>query len=214
MGLGMDVATADSADTQHLLQRIRAGEQQAREQLFARHRAFLLRFVRLRADPQLRARLDPSDIVQETQIIALRRLENYLDSPKLCFRLWLRQLAYDQLLQLRRRHVRTKGRTVERDVSLPADSSVHLASRLLAVTAAPSTELLKKEFIARVRAAVLELADADREIVLLRNFEELSNQEVVQLLGIKAATASRRYGRALIRLREILMRHGLEKWEH
>jgi RNA polymerase sigma-70 factor (ECF subfamily) len=209
----MDVVAADSADTQQLLERVRAGEQQAREQLFAKHRAFLVRFVRLRADPSLRARLDPSDVVQETQLIALRRLDNYLQDPKLCFRLWLRQLAYDQLLQIRRRHVKAKGRTLERDVHLPEDSSVQLAWRLFSAGSAPSTELLKKEFAARVREAVQELPDADREIVLLRNFEELSNQEVVQLLGIKPATASRRYGRALIRLREILVRRGMKNSE-
>src|SRR5207245_3178437 len=126
--------------------------------------------------------------------------------------LWLRQLAYDQVLQLRRRHLKAKRRSVERDVYLPEDSSVHLAWRLLSGAPGPATELLNKEFGARVRDAVQELLEADREIVVLRNFEELSNQEVAQLLGIKPAAASQRYGRALITLREILVRRGLGDW--
>src|ERR671936_2964469 len=142
----MDALGSDSADTQQLLWQVRAGQPEAREQLFARHRAFLVRFVQLRADPKLAARLDPSDIVQETQLEALRRLEEYLANPRLCFRLWLRQLAYDQLLQLRRRHLKAKRRSVERDVYLPEDSSVQLAWRLVSAAPGPSSEFLRKEF--------------------------------------------------------------------
>jgi RNA polymerase sigma-70 factor (ECF subfamily) len=209
----MDTRGVDSPATELLLQRVRAGEQEAREELFSRYRAFLLRFVKVRADPRLAARLDPSDIVQEAQVEALRRLGEYLANPRLCFRLWLRQLAYDRLLQLRRMHLKARRRSVERDVHLPEDSSVHLARQLLSATPGPTTELLQKEFGARVRDAVQNLSEVDREIVVLRNFEELSNQEAAQLLGIKPAAASQRYGRALIRLREILLCRGLDDRE-
>jgi RNA polymerase sigma-70 factor (ECF subfamily) len=209
----MDALAIDSADTQHLLRQVRAGEQKAKERLFARHRPFLRRFVALRADPRLRTRLDPSDVVQETQLEAYRRLDDYLANPKLCFRLWLRQLAYDRLLQLRRRHLKTKRRSVERDTPLPEDSAVQLASRLLSASSEPAVQLLMKEFARRVREAVHQLPEPDREIVLLRNFEELSNHEAAQLLDIKLATASQRYGRALIRLREILLDRGLKESE-
>jgi RNA polymerase sigma-70 factor, ECF subfamily len=209
----MDALATDSADTQYLLQQVCAGEPKAKEQLFARHRSFLRRFVAFRADPRLRARLDPSDLVQETQLEALRRLDDYLANPKLCFRLWLRQLAYDRLLQLRRRHLKAKRRNVERDVHLPEDSSVQLAQQLLSATPEPSVELVKTEVARRVREAVQQLPEADSEIVLLRNFEGLSNQEAAQLLDIKPATASQRYGRALIRLRDILLGRGLKESE-
>src|SRR4029077_11093401 len=98
-----------------------------------------------------------------------------------------------------------KQRSLEREVYLPEDSSVHLALRFLSETPGPASELLKKEFTERIRDAVQELPELDKEIVILRNFEELSNQEVAQLLEIKPAAASQRYGRALIRLREILL---------
>jgi len=205
----MDSLPADSADTQQLLQRVRAGEQKARDRLFAKHRPFLRRFVALRSDPRLRARFDPSDLVQETQLEALRRLEGYLAEPTLSFRLWLRQLAYDRLLHLRRDHFKAQRRSVRREVQLPEDSSVQLARQLLSATPGPSAQLLNKEFARRVREAVHELPEADQEMVLLRNFEGLSNQEAAQLLNIKPATASQRYGRALIRLREILLDRGL-----
>ena len=201
----MNVLAANSADTEQLLHQVRAGEPQARNELFSKHRDFLHRFVALRTSRMLQARLDPSDVVQETQLEALRRLDEYLARPTLCFRLWLRQLAYDRLLQLRRRHVRAQCRSVNRDIHLPEDSSVQLARQLLSASPEPSAELLNKELVRRIREAVHQLPEADREMVLLRDFEGLSNQEAAQLLDLKSATASQRYGRALIRLRGILL---------
>src|SRR5262245_4178971 len=101
----MAQAPGDSAETQRLLERVRAGDRTAREELFARHQSYLLAFVGLRLDPKLRARVDPSDVVQEAQLDALRRLEGYLHEPAMPFRLWMRQLTFDRLLMLRRRHV-------------------------------------------------------------------------------------------------------------
>jgi RNA polymerase sigma-70 factor (ECF subfamily) len=209
----MDGLAVDSADTQLLLAQVRAGEPKAKERLFARHRPFLRRFVALWADPKLRARLDPSDVVQETQLEALRRLDDYLAKPTLSFRLWLRQIAFDRLLQLRRRHLKAKRRSVERDIHLPEQSSVQLARQLISAAPGPRMELLNKEFARRVREAVQLLPEADREMVRLRSFEELSNQEAAQVLDLRPATASQRYGRALIKLREILLDRGLNKSE-
>jgi RNA polymerase sigma-70 factor (ECF subfamily) len=109
--------------------------------------------------------------------------------------------------------LKTKLRSVESEVHLPENSSVQLARQLLAAAPEPSVELLNKEFARRVREAVNLLPEADREMVLLRNFEELSNQEAAQLLHLKPTTASQRYGRALIRLREILLDRGLNESE-
>lgn|SRR5262249_15169212 len=95
----------DSAETQRLLAQIRSGAANAVDRLLERHRPYLLRLVQVRLDPRIRARVDPSDVVQEAQIEAVRRLDDYLERPSLPFRLWLRHIAQDRLLMLRRRHV-------------------------------------------------------------------------------------------------------------
>ncbi len=97
-----------------------------------------------------------------------------------------------------------RRRTVTREAAWPEDSSLALARQLLASGTSPSARLAASELAHRVQQAVAQLPEADREIVLLRNFEGLSNQEVAQLLEIKPATASQRYGRALMRLRTLL----------
>jgi RNA polymerase sigma-70 factor (ECF subfamily) len=209
----MEELMPDSAETLALLRQIRAGDKAAFEQLFAEHRRQLRRFVELRLDPRLRARVDASDVVQETQMEVLSRLADFLERQPMPFRLWLRKTAYERLLKIRRRHVEAAQRSLEREVPLPDRSSLVLAQELLAAGSTPSQHLDKREVARRVRQAVGQLAQTDREILLMRNFEGMSNQEVAQVLHIRPATASQRFGRALLRLRKLLLSGGLTEDE-
>jgi RNA polymerase sigma-70 factor (ECF subfamily) len=203
----------DSGATQELLQRAQAGDSQALEELFAGYRPYLRQFVALRLDSKLRPRLDPSDVVQEAQMEAARRLKSYLEGPPMPFRLWLLQIAQDRLCNLHRHHVATARRAVGREQPLPEQSSAMLAEQLLASGSTPSQRMGRHELARRLRQALAQLSDADREILLLRNFEGLSNQEVGLLLGIDAAAASQRHGRAMLRLHKVLVATGFKESE-
>jgi RNA polymerase sigma-70 factor (ECF subfamily) len=199
----------DSAETQRLLELVRMGAPRALDQLFARHRPFLSQLVELRMDARLRQRVDPSDVVQEAQLEATRRLEAYLQAPRLPFRLWLRELTQDRLLMLRRFHVGTARRAVGREVALPDRSSLLLAQQLVSRGAAPGQRLDQEQLARRVRQAVGQLPDTDREVLLMRTFEGLSFEEVSLALGIDVAAVRKRHGRALLRLGKILAAGGL-----
>jgi RNA polymerase sigma-70 factor (ECF subfamily) len=199
----------DSGETQDLLRRAQAGQSLAFDELFGRFRDYLRQFVQLRIDPKLRARVDPSDVVQEAQLEAARRLKGYAEGPPMPFRLWLRQIAQDRLFNLHRRHVRTARRAVGREQPMPERSSLLLARQLLAAGSTPSQQMSRREQARRLRQAMTQLSEADREILLLRNFEGLSNQEAGHLLGIVPAAASQRHGRAMLRLHKVLVERGL-----
>jgi RNA polymerase sigma-70 factor (ECF subfamily) len=199
----------DSEETERLLRQARAGEAQAFDRLFAGHRPYLRRVVELRLDPRLGPRVDASDVVQETQIEALRRLGAYLERRPLPFRLWLRQIACDCALKARRQHLGTARRNLAREVALPEPSSLALAEQLAAGGSTPSRQLDRRELARRLREAVERLPKADREVILLRHFEGLSNQEVGCLLGEAPNTVSKRHGRALLRLHKLLFAGGL-----
>src|SRR5207248_901070 len=139
--------------------------------------------------------------------------DTYLQEPPMPFRLWLRRIAYDRLLMLRRHHVGAAQRTTRRDVALPDPSSLRLAEQLLAHGSTPSQHLVQRELIRRVHRALALLPEGERELLIMRNLEGLANQEAAQLLGIDPATASRRYGRAVLRLRAILLEHGFPESE-
>jgi RNA polymerase sigma-70 factor (ECF subfamily) len=205
----MDDPTPDCAETQRLLEQVGAGDRLAFEQLFTRHRPFLRQVVELRLDPRLRARVDPSDVVQETQLEAFRRLGDYLERRPMPFRLWLRKTACERLLMAQRHHAGAARRAVGREVPLPDASSLQLAQQLLAGGSTPSQRLDREEVAGRVRQALALLSENDREILLLRNLEMLSNQEAANVLQIDPAAASQRYGRALLRLRKLLIAGGL-----
>ena len=205
----MDEITPDSAETEILLGQMRSGNPEAFEQLCTRHRPGLKQFIELRLDARMRARVDASDVVQETQMEVFHRLSDFLQRLPMPFRLWLRKTAYERLLKIQRYHIEVAGRTVRREVALPDHSSLQLAQQLLAPSSTPSQHLDKREVMRRVRQALARLSEPDREILLMRNTEGLSNQEAAQVLGIEPATASQRFGRALLRLRKLLMEGGL-----
>jgi RNA polymerase sigma-70 factor (ECF subfamily) len=205
----MAEAKPNSAETTRLLERARTGERQAFEELFRRHRAFVRQVIDLRLDDRLRSRVDPSDIVQETQLEAFRKLADYLEREPMPFRLWLRSTAYERLQTARRHHLGAGRRSVERECPLPEGSSLCLAEHFLSRGSSPSHELSRRELADEVQKAMGGLSEADREILIMRNLEMLSNHEVAQVLQIAPATASQRYGRALLRLRQLLIERNL-----
>lgn len=200
----MDGSGADASDTELLLQKAKTGDQSAFATLFARHQAFLHRFVELRLDPKLRARVDPSDVIQETHLEAFNRLEDFLARKPMPFRLWLRQTAHDRMLKLRRQHLAASRRAVDREMRLPDRSSIMLAEQFFANDSTPSKRAVRKEDAERIQKALASLAEPDREILLMRNLEGLSHAEIGRIQEIDEAAARKRYGRALLRLRKVL----------
>jgi len=198
-----------SAETQQLLDRARAGDAAARDALLARHRESVRRMIELRLDPAIAQRLDASDVVQEVLLEANRRLHDYLAAPAMPFHLWLRHMARDHIIDAHRRHHRAQKRGVERERPLARPdwaerSSLDLASQLVNPEHTPASAAIRHELERRLHEAIAQLDDDDREVILMRHFEQLANQEVAQALGLTDAAASMRYLRALRRLRDLL----------
>ncbi len=202
------MTSAQTPDTDHLLDRLRQGDESARQHLLARHRTRLRQMVAFHLDQRLKARIDPSDVVQEVLVEADQKLATYLRDRPLPFYPWLRQLAWDHLIDLRRRHIQAGKRSVTREephvLDLPDESAVELASRLLDLGSSPSEHLLRSEMRQRVREALERLRPPDREILVLRHLEQLSPAEIAAILGIREGTVKVRILRALERLRTLL----------
>jgi RNA polymerase sigma-70 factor (ECF subfamily) len=200
----MPSAEHDSQETEDLLEQAAAGDAQAGDRLLQRHRPRLREFVEVHLEPALRARLDASDVVQEAQMEAARRLPDFLRRRPMPFRLWLRKTAYERLLMLRRRHRGAARRATGREVQLPDRSSLALAERLLAPNSSPSRRADREEQAGRVRQALARLTATEREVLLMRHYEDLSYEEIGCILGVEAAAVRKRAGRALVRLHKAL----------
>jgi len=199
--------------TEEMLDQVRRGESDAVERLLGAYREPLRRMIGLRLDPALAARLDASDVVQEVLVEVHRRLSDYLRNPAMPFPLWLRHIAKDHLIDAHRRHRVARRRSMDREQPLaPArigdESSFELAGQLLDQELTPASEAVRRELQRRLETAIAALPDADREVILLRHGEQLSNQETAEALGTTEAAASMRYLRAVRKLRSALLPGG------
>jgi RNA polymerase sigma-70 factor (ECF subfamily) len=206
------MGTTNSCDpdpSDELLRRAGAGDQHALAELFDRYRDRLRRMVRLRMDRRLRGRVDPSDVLQEAQVEILRRAAAYAADPRLPPFLWIRFITGQRLMALHRHHLGARLRSAGQEIALhhgpiPQATSASLAEMLLGRLTSPTQAAQRAEVRLMLQEALNGMDPLDREVLTLRHFEELSNAEVAQLLGLSKTAASNRYIRALERLRESL----------
>ena len=195
--------------TQELLKQAERGDSDAVGRLLERHRQPLRRVIHLRLDRAIQRRVDASDIVQEVMLEASRRLPEYLKNPAMPFHLWLRQMARDRLIDAHRRHQVAERRAIDREQPIKVAgfldrSSIELAADLRDRELTPAAAAMRQELERRFHAVLGQLDDDDREILIMRYFEQLSNQEVAQAVGLSEAAAGMRHLRALRRLRALL----------
>lgn len=195
--------------TEQLLDGIREGKDGAADRLLERHRDPLRRMIEMRMDQKIKQRVDASDIVQEVMIEANRRLQKYLENPVMPFHLWIRQMARDRLIDAHRRHRGSEKRSVDREKAMVAPgamdrSTIELAAQLCDAEMTPAEAATMKELHQRFQNAIEELDENDREIVIMRHVEQLTNQDVAAALDLSEPAASMRYLRAIRKLRTLL----------
>jgi RNA polymerase sigma-70 factor (ECF subfamily) len=205
----MNPGTPLDIDPSRLLDRATTGDQEAWGQLLTYHRQRLRCMIALRLDTRLQGRIDPSDVLQEAFVTASLRLSEYARNPAVPFYVWLRQLTGQQLAYLHRYHLGTKQRDARREISLfgaavPQASSAMLAAQLLGHEPRPSEAAMQAERILRVEEALNQMDPLDREVLALRHFEQLTTREVAQVVGTSENAASKRYLRALSKLKDVL----------
>jgi RNA polymerase sigma-70 factor, ECF subfamily len=195
------------AEIAELLSKVRAGDQKALAELYDRHRDKLRRMVQLRLDHRLAGRVSASDVLQEAYIDAVKRIDHYFAKPDQSFFGWLRLVVGQRLADVHREHLAQKrdaGQEVPINRGAPGADSACLAACLLGDGTSPSHAAARTESFGRLEEALNQMDPLDREVLALRHFEEMSNAETAEILGIQPAAASKRYVRALARLKQIL----------
>lgn len=189
------------------LGRARAGDRAALSTALQALEPRLLRMVDLRLEHALRRRLEPRDVVQDALFEAARRFDEWRADPRIPFHTWLRLICAQALTNAQRKHLGTQKREAGREQALgdrPSVSAANAADFFIASQTSPSQAATREEARALVLRALEELDEMDREILALRHFEDLSNEEAAGELGIEPAAASKRFARALQRLRPAL----------
>lgn len=195
-------------DSQGLWQRAAAGDAHAAHQLLELHRDRLRAMIALRLDHRLSARIDPSDVLQETFVEAHRKFPEYVRTQPIPFYPWLRKIAWERIVQLHRQHLLAQARTVRReeqvDFALPDQSAFDLARRLIHQGSSPSRQAQVEELKARIRSALGRLGQKDREVLVLRFLEQMSIEETAATLELSQEAVKSRQRRALVRFSELI----------
>ena len=178
-------------------------------ELIGRYREKLMRMISVRMDCRIRGKVDGEDILQDVYVESARRIEDYIQRPSVPFFIWLRQITRQVLIDTHRRYLETEMRDVRREATpYTADwscaSSVFLATQLADSLTSPSQCAVRREVVSRMKTALEQLNRRDREVLVLRHLEELSNNEVAEVLRIDRYAASKRYLRALARLKRVM----------
>jgi RNA polymerase sigma-70 factor (ECF subfamily) len=197
----------ESTETNGECRRLIDGGTTALAALYSESRGRLERIVEFRLDPLLRGRVEAADVLQEAYLEIARRLGDYTADPAVSFFVWVRQLTLQTLINIHRRHFREK-RDPGLEVRLgqrPAHStSDSIARQLLDRHTTPSQAAVRAEEAALLHGALESMDEIDREVLALRHFEQLGNNEVAEVLGLSATAASNRYVRAIKRLGDIM----------
>lgn len=202
--------TSDSSvQTKDIERRLRNGDAEALAELFSRERERLWRVIQFRLAEPLRGRLDSDDVLQDAFLAASQRLKHYADSPATSPFIWLRMILNQTLVDLHRQHLGAQKRDAAREVSIDGAqyvqaTSASVAIQLVGAFTSPSGAAARADIHSLVQTAIEQMDPIDREVLALRHFEELTNSEVAETLGIEQKAASIRYIRALRRLKEIL----------
>lgn len=196
------------AEELELRQKLLATPEAVLAEEFTRYHARFRRMVAFRLDPMIAIRVDPDDVLQESWMSAAQRIPSFLSTDRMTFFVWLRLIVLQTIVDVHRRHLGVKKRDAFREVPIDGDQSRNtshaIARQLMGGLTSPSEVVMREESARRLNNAIESMEPIDREILALRHFEELTNKEVADVLGIQTKAASIRYVRALRRLKEML----------
>jgi len=192
-----------------LISQLNDGDDAVLADLFSHYRERLKRIVRFRLDHRLAGRVSESDVIQDSYLSASKRVDHYRSRDDMPFFVWLRLIINQQLADLHRQHLQVEMRDVRKEISLerPAISphtSMAMAAQLVGNATSASRAFSRVERITKLEEALNKMEPIDREVIALRHFEELTNSEVAKVLSIDEQASSKRYVRAMKRMKEIV----------
>lgn len=196
-------------DRQEIVESLKADRDEALARYFSTVENRLKRIVNFRLDYRLGGRVSESDVIQETFVRAAKRIDSFLEKDDMPFFVWLRLEVTQKLHEIHRHHFGAGKRDVRKEMNLRQNqdsgkTSMALAAHIVAQMTSPSRVIERAEQIEFLEKSLNDMNELDREVIALRHFEELTNIETAEILNIETAAASKRYLRALKRLREIM----------
>ncbi|MBI3863199.1 MAG: sigma-70 family RNA polymerase sigma factor [Planctomycetia bacterium] len=199
------MAFSSSINVCDLLQKARDGDESARDRLFQACRNYVAIAARAEMASWLKAKVDASDLVQQTLLEAHRGLANFRGTTEAEWTAWLRRILVHNAADFVRRFHGVEKRRAGREVALDGgDDSGRLGPQPAADDLSPSQVLLQKERQLQVADAVARLPEDYQEVVILRNLQQLPFDEVAERMGRSRPAVQMLWLRAIRKLQELL----------
>ena len=198
-----------SSSPEKLLRLVRAGDSERMGRLLQLYRNYLQLLAESELDRKLRARISPSDIVQDTMLEAYRDFAQFRGTTEAEFIAWLRQILINNLAEVISKHVLTEKRDVRRDISLAKfhasfeRSTMKLRDALVADIDSPCDDAERRERAVLLADVMSELSDDHREVLVLRNLRGLPFKAVAIHMERSVPATKMLWMRAVKQLREL-----------
>lgn len=199
--------TSAFSQVTELLDAFRNGDPAAGDSLLRRFEPWLKLIARLQLESRFHAKFDPSDVVQQAMLEALKAAPQFRGNTEAEFTAWLRQILTHALAHEIRRYAGTAKRDLAREIPLEqqlAHTSQQLGDMLAATGTSPSQKAVKREQSVLLAEVLERLPEDFREVIILRNLEGLPHDEVARRMGRSPGAVRMLWVRALARLREDL----------
>jgi RNA polymerase sigma-70 factor (ECF subfamily) len=195
--------TGSRMDTLAAMAQARTGDSAALGRLLDQHRLYLAVIARVQLDRGLQAKVDASDVVQETFLEAHRDFPQFRGETVGELVAWLRQILTRNLANQARHYRDTRRRDVRREQGLGATPGGS-ADGPAATISTPSQTAGRREALDLLADALVRLPDDYRQVIILRNLEELSFAEVAERMGKTVDSVKKLWARGLVHLRKQL----------
>ncbi|MCP4078956.1 MAG: sigma-70 family RNA polymerase sigma factor [Planctomycetaceae bacterium] len=200
-----------ASDADELVKRLKNQDHTALAELFEINRDRLSRMVSIRMDRRLKGRIDATDVLQEAYMILSQKIGNFADYPDMSPYVWMRLTVNDRLIALHRKHIQAGKRDARKEISMsqkanPDESSAEIVDTLADTVSSVGGKVARAEVTKMIKATLECMEAKDREIILMRIFEGMSNAEAAQALDLTANGASSRFSRAMDRLQKDVLK--------
>ena len=187
---------------EELLHRVRNGSDGARGALLDLYRPYLYLLARVHIDRRIQAKLDDSDLVQDTVLQAHRNLTEFNGQTEAELTQWLRQIMVRVSIE-KSRHYTRQRRDVRLEERLQGElnrSSMEIGRALVSPGSSPTQKAIRRERAVLLANALTELPPDYREVLILHELERLTISQVAQRMGRTEDSVRKLWTRALLKI--------------
>ena len=209
MSISMHDSSLEMGSVESIIARVRDGDSESLGDLLQLYQNYLTVLATTQVDGRLRRRMSASDLVQEAMLAAHRDFHQFRGGSEGELLAWLRQILCNCLSHAIEKNVYAKKRDIRREVALDTmakkldDSMMRLSHLVSDKAPSPSEVVSHRELAAELADQLAKLKDSYRDVIVYRNLQGLSFDEIAERMEIKSGAARMLWVRAIAKFKDV-----------